>query len=493
MKLTQLFRYLRTIAHLTPRQIAYQLIRRFSPGSILPPVTGQVRQRSKLSMTRPLPRRMSGDENTFTFLNLTKRFDPARFDWASREMGKLWRYNLHYFDYLNEEGRSWESSAFLIDDWLKNNPQGTPDAWEPFPVSLRIVNWIKLFLTPEAAGKLDENWLKSLYGQALWLEKNIEYHLLANHYFKNGKALTFAGLFFAGEDAGRWLTKGLAILGTELDEQILGDGGHFERSPMYHAMILEDCLDLLNVMGGCGQADVASVREKLADVSGKMSRYLAAMCHPDGGIALFNDAAFGIEAAPAELIAYHERLTGISLPGADDRCISFPESGYFIMAPADGDRLLIDCGPIGPDYQTGHSHCDTLSIELSLKGKRIIVDSGCYEYEDGPLRQYNRGNAGHNTVTIDGENQSEVWASHRCARRARPLYARLNDNNLSERQQRISEAHSQLCLLYVFGDPSLFSGKRRQCRRVHVSPVFLRACGVLCIAAETHTLGTGNS
>jgi uncharacterized heparinase superfamily protein len=61
-----------------------------------------------------------------------------------------------------------------------------------------------------------------------------------------------------------------------------------------------------------------------------------------------------------------------------------------------------------------------------LKGRRIIVDSGCFGYESGPIRDYNRGNAGHNSVTIDDINQSEVWGAFRCARRARALYAGLN-------------------------------------------------------------------
>jgi hypothetical protein len=54
------------------------------------------------------------------------------------------------------------------------------------------------------------------------------------------------------------------------------------------------------------------------------------------------------------------------------------------------------------------------------------VDSGCFGYDEDAMRDYNRGNAGHNTLTIDGKNQSEVWKSHRCARRAQPLYAKLS-------------------------------------------------------------------
>jgi len=427
MMIDSLYRYIGTVAYLKPRQIAFQLGRRLGNGTKIDPVNGSPCLREGIEFAHSLRRQMQGEENTFSFLNVTRRFDLERFDWAPPDVDKLWRYNLHYFEYLNEEGRSGASRAFLIDSWIKKNPQGTPDAWESFPVSLRLVNWVKYFLSREVKDKIKGSWLKSLYEQALWLERNIEYHLLANHYFKNGKALIFAGLFFASSDAERWLKKGLSIIGEELDEQILADGGHFERSSMYHSMILEDCLDLLNVMKGLKKGEQDGFREKLAAGAMKMSHFLRNMCHPDGKIALFNDSAFGIEAPPSDLIAYYSSLAGDTPRFSDDRCVSLQASGYFIMSPVCGDRLFIDCGPIGPDYQPGHAHCDMLSIELSLKGKRVIVDSGCCGYEDAPIRRYNRGNAGHNSVTIDGENQSEVWASHRCARRAKPLYARLKE------------------------------------------------------------------
>ncbi|MBV5327336.1 MAG: hypothetical protein JZU65_06815, partial [Chlorobium sp.] len=241
----------------------FQFLRRFAPRTIISQGTGRVKVRAGIRLQQPLWRKSAGGDYDFTFLSVHRVFDPARFDWAASERDKLWRYNLHYFDYLHEEGRSWESKVFLIGDWVKSNPQGTTDAWEPFPVSLRIVNWIKFFLLAEGVGKVEERWLQSLYLQALWLEKNIEYHLLANHYFKNGKALIFAGLFFSGADAECWLKKGLAIISKEIDEQILADGGHFERSPMYHAMILEDCLDLCNIMNGQDIAWVQSLRRRL--------------------------------------------------------------------------------------------------------------------------------------------------------------------------------------------------------------------------------------
>ncbi len=349
--------------------------------------------------------------------------------WAAPGQSRLWRYNLHYFQYLFPEGGLAPASGFsLIRDWMALNPPRRLDAWDPFPISLRLVNWTKYlsqYMTDQTLGAVPI--LRSAYAQALWLERSLERHLLANHFFKNLKALLFLGLFFKGKDARRWPATATRFLKREIPEQILSDGGHFERSPMYHSMILEDCLDLLNVCESNYLPVFQALASDLKEPIRNMVHFLAGMCHPDGQIGLFNDAALGIESAPSDLFTYYEQSTGDKVEKPKPPCWSFPETGYFIMAPQDGNRLIIDCGPIGPDYQTGHSHCDTLSFELSLKGKRVIVDSGCCQYEDGPIRKYNRGNEGHNTLTVDGQNQSEVWGAHRCARRAKPLYAKLRE------------------------------------------------------------------
>jgi uncharacterized heparinase superfamily protein len=430
--MTQLGMYLHTIRHLKPRQITSRVTRRRGPSRIELP-TGKIVFNESVAMA-PVAEWPSTElgQKDFCFLGETKSFDLDSMNWASMEKSKLWRYNLHYFDFLRDEWRTSETRAWLIDSWIVGNPPSREDAWEPFPISLRIVNWIKHFLRLETKNAIKGEWLRSLYEQALWLDRNIEYHLLANHLFKNAKALVFAGLFFSGDDASRWLDKGMSILKKELPEQILPDGGHFERSPMYHSMILEDCLDLLNVASRREDASIQGLEKELRDTTRSMTEFLSGMTLPDGQIALFNDAAFGIEAEPRNLFDYYERITGEKIHPPKVRMWSFPDTGYYVMAPKDGDRLIIDCGKIGPDYQPGHSHCDTLSFELSLKGTRVIVDSGCYGYEEGFVRQYNRGNAGHNTLTIDGQNQSEVWASHRCARRAYPLYAKLEENGIGE-------------------------------------------------------------
>jgi uncharacterized heparinase superfamily protein len=366
-----------------------------------------------------VPRRCGGEQWALTFLGARKSFTPANFDWRSDDHEKLWRYNLHYFDFLLEPGR--ENGAALLDSWMNANPQGTADAWEPFPLSLRIVNWIKFFIA--SSTPLPKAWLHSLALQAAWLEKNLECHLLANHLFKNAKALLFAGVFLQGPASARWLHTGQRILREQLAEQILADGGHFERSPMYHCMILEDCLDLYNLCRGSGLAQLLALKERLEGALPAMFAFAEAMTHPDGGIALFNDAALGIEPGYAELAAYYQRLTAQPVPVCSTPVWAMPASGYFRLAPRPGDVLIMDCGPIGPEYQPGHAHCDTLSFELSLAGQRVVVDSGCSQYVDGEIRRYNRGSLGHNGLIINGMDQSEVWGAHRVARRARPLHA----------------------------------------------------------------------
>ena len=98
----------------------------------------------------------------------------------------------------------------------------------------------------------------------------------------------------------------------------------------------------------------------------------------------------------------------------------FPETGYGVIRnPESRSALIFDCGPLGPDYQPGHGHCDVLSYELSLQGQRVVVDTGVSTYEPGPERSYERSTAAHNTLRIDGEEQAEIWASFRVGRRPR--------------------------------------------------------------------------
>lgn len=352
----------------------------------------------------------------FRFLNETRSL--SQHGWDDPALSKLWRYNLHYLDDLNAEGAdqhlAWRRK--LIVRWIEENPPGAGVGWEPYPTSLRVVNWIKW----ARAEALPARAVHSLAVQTRWLARRLEYHLLGNHLFSNAKALIFAGCFFEGAEAEGWLDLGLRILAREISEQILPDGGHFELSPMYHALALEDMLDLINVTRSYRLPVPAMAQTahwpKRVDA---MRTWLKTMCHPDGEIAFFNDASIGVAPSPAALERYASRLGFSRLAEVDAGCLSLPESGYLRLENGRAVALL-DVARIGPDYLPGHAHADTLSFELSIDGQRALVNSGTSVYGTGPERLRQRSTGAHNCVEIDGENSSEVWSGFRVARRARP-------------------------------------------------------------------------
>lgn len=332
--------------------------------------------------------------------------------WNDRDLDKLWLYNLHYFDDLNaicaDERRAWHDS--LIERWIAENPPPYGNGWEPYPLSLRIVNWIKSVL---AGHDFSPPAVHSLAVQVRQLRRRLELHLLGNHLFENAKALVFAGLFFSGKEASEWLSVGMRLLERQMAEQILPDGGHFELSPMYHSLILEGLLDLVNLHSAFQMQPPDAWQGAMV----KMFDWLEVMCHPDGGIAFFNDAAFGVAPSLGELQSY-----AASLGFARERHVAgsrLLEASGYARLEQNSAVVLADVAAIGPDYLPGHAHADSLSFELSLHGRRVLVNSGTSVYGVGAERLQQRGTAAHNTVRLDGVDSSEVWSGFRVARRAR--------------------------------------------------------------------------
>jgi uncharacterized heparinase superfamily protein len=363
----------------------------------------------------------------FRFLNLEKEISSVA-DWNSPSLSKLWLYNLHYFDDLNAKSSASRKASHreLIARWIVENSPGEGVGWEPYPISLRIVNWIKWALS---GNELDDVTRQSLAIQARFLSGRLERHLLGNHFFANAKALLFAGCYFEGHEAEGWLRSGMRILESEIPEQILADGGHFERSTMYHALAFEDMLDLANLFRAYPET-LAAWSPLLSSWHGiifKMGSWLRAMSHPDGEISFFNDAAMGIALSPTSLFDYAARL-GLPIEMMNSEVIRLASSGYIriAMGPA---VLLIDVAPVGPDYLPAHAHADTLSYELSLHGHRVVVNSGTSCYGLGRDREWQRSTAAHSTLEIDGENSSEVWAGFRVARRAYPVQVSVKHEN----------------------------------------------------------------
>lgn len=407
-------RYLKWIQYTARiRSILY----RPSPPQLITPPTRQFVTKNWQSCPQRLAS-MQGP-NTFQFLNVTAKLQCAS-DWQNCMHSQLWLYNLHYFDDLcahDHVARNvWHRD--LITRWIRENPVAYGVGWAPYPTSLRIVNWVKWAL---AGNTLDSVAQSSLANQTQWLSQTLEFKFLGNHLWVNAKALIFSGVFFEGPYATAWLCRGLEIMEKQLGEQILSDGGHFELSPMYHAIILEDVLDLVNLSQFSAQEIPHKFITRLRLVATQMLDWLRKMTHPDGEISFFNDSAFGIAPKYMALINYANKL---GICGTRDPLLPIEhlESSGYVRLTSKTAMLLVDVANVGPDYLPAHAHADTLSFEFSISNQRIFVNRGTSTYSLGGVRQLERGTASHNTVEIDGKDSSEVWGAFRVARRATPFY-----------------------------------------------------------------------
>ena len=409
-----ILRFFRTVRYLKPVQITNRFTRKFSrlkhwTGDI-PSTNGFERQWETIAA---LPASIINDEQAY-FLN---EAGPL-FQWRNPEKSELWLYNLHYFDDLHAQNASQRVTTHrkLIKHWLEANPPAVGVGWDPYPTSLRIVNWVKWLL---AENEPTPGMLESIFQQAYVLSQQLEYHLQGNHLLANAKALVFAGSLFEDEEAQRWLQIGVELLDDQYREQILSDGAHFELSSMYHAIVLLDTLDLIQLAQCFPSGLLGHKLQELRATAAKMARWLEGMLHPDGQIPFFNDAAFSITPVPAEIFEYARKL-GVSWCSDGGVSQYYDASGYIVVRQHNQIAIL-DTATIGPDYIPGHAHADTLSFEWSLFRQRVLVNSGISQYGVNAERIRQRGTSAHNTVVVGGENSSEVWSGFRVARRARPF------------------------------------------------------------------------
>jgi uncharacterized heparinase superfamily protein len=401
-----------TVRHLRIRQVAFQFWYRLRPAQRLAPSqNSRLADRVVTWDTFGCGKQSYFAPNTFEFLNVRAEVH----DWNEPKFEKLWLYNLHYFDDLNAYGSSLRTAEHseLLRRWIAENPPMTGNGWEPYPLSLRIVNWIKwLQRFPSLA---TQELLDSLHTQVRALERQIEYHILANHLFANVKALVFAGYFFDGTDAKRWCTLGCKLLQQELSEQFLVDGAHYERSPMYHCILLWDVLDLINLLSQADNEQKEIIQE-LRLIASRGISWLREIIHPDQRIPFFNDSTFGVAPEPEQIFSYASKL---GITGTD---IELAESGFVRLAL--GEQFLVgDAGAIAPNYQPGHAHAQVGSFEYSIGSKRVLVNSGTSVYGISTERSFQRSTSAHNSVTVvrgtHEINSSEIWSGFRVARRAK--------------------------------------------------------------------------
>ena len=308
----------------------------------------------------------------------------------------------------------------LLERWVKENPPGADAAWEPYPTSRRIVNWIKWALTVRSLPA-------ACVGEprrpvALAREPPRVPPARQSSVGQRQGARVRRRVLRRRRGRRRGRSAPGRLLASELAAQVLADGGHFELSPMYHAAVLEDLLDLVNLRSAYGEPVPPSWVE-----SGRSHATLAGRDDASRWRASRSSTTrrSGRRRPAAELEAYARRL-GLATVARRAAGAAHAARGERLRARVGRDVRTCSAiaPPSGPDHLPGHAHADTLSFELSLAGQRVLVNSGTSEYGVEPRAARQRGTAAHNTVVVDSADSSEVWGGFRVARRARVVECR---------------------------------------------------------------------
>jgi Heparinase II/III-like protein/Heparinase II/III N-terminus len=363
---------------------------------------------------------------------------------------------------LSGKRRYYDALAEQLESWFIACPYGLGPNWaSALEAGIRLVNWAIAWqlVQPIQSEDFKARWLRSVYEHAHFIRHWLSAHSSANNHLV-GEA---TGLFIAGltwphwPELREWASAAKAIVEREALAQNAPDGVNREQAVWYQQFVLDmllACLLAGKANGAWFSPDYEARLEAMMD-------YLASIMDAGGNVPMLGDADDGyltrLDPDPA-FSPYRSALAlgavlfrrgdfKLKAGALDDRACwllgagagaqyealeaestrlpvrqSFPEGGYYIVG-ADFDtpqeiRALVDAGPLGYTSIAAHGHADALSFTLSLGGREFLVDPGTYAYHTQERwREYFRGTGAHNTVRIDGRDQSEhggafMWLKH---------------------------------------------------------------------------------
>ena len=404
MDLHQIKRLYHTVKHLRFTQVFHQIkYRLVKPKRVATPWDGAFAQVDLVDFPKKQKSlSISEDIWSVSFLNLEQSFSQDSLDWSFGDFGMLWTYNLNYFDWLLQPGMSKEKGLETLSQFYSTPVEKNPIILHPYPTSLRIINTAKFI----SKLNITEDWLYyNLISDLKFLSGRLEYHLLANHLLENAFALYIGGLIINQKEITQ---QGKKLLIRELKEQVLDDGMHFERSPMYHLIILERLLDAHNFAKAVGDDLESLLKSYAVNMTG-----LTLNWKDLDRIPMMQDSAYDIALSVSDILEYSKRLLEQDYPSKSNDLM---DSGYRRL-DCGNFTLIANVGSISPSYQPGHAHADELNFELFHKGIPVIVDTGISTYEKNERRLLERSTSSHNCVVLD-RNSSDVWSGFRLGKRA---------------------------------------------------------------------------
>lgn len=315
----------------------------------------------------------------------------------------------------------------LLNDWVNQSVIGRKgylrSAWAPWVVSrriqhlLRYLGWVREGDQGSTKEEMERLIAREIYKNSLFLRNHIEWDVDGNHLIENGTSLVMAGLALEPERAD-WVRYGINLLEQQMQSQTLADGCHYERSPMYHIIVLTRMLTVCDLLARFDR----SVPNQIRTTTQQATDFLKYISHADGSIPLLNDSVHGEALTARECLRYASKVgftpQSKGLKTANLAAVS-NSSGY-TWFENDVGKLLVDGGPVGPPHLPGHSHSDTLSILLWGEDTQVLTDTGTFGYIADEKRNYARGVRGHNTVQVGNTEPIEVGGKYLMGPRSNP-------------------------------------------------------------------------
>jgi hypothetical protein len=379
---------------------------------------------------------------------------PVAWNWRIREAPRLWRFHFQCHEFLlalsAEKDRVCLSE--FLEGWLQAKGQGdigqpnvqelsfTPevrtasgvmnaDAWHPFCISRRLPVWLMLAAQGTIPASLQTRFWNSVTQQLFWLINHLEYDLGGNHLLENYRALVLAKECLVGSNAIRHQRIMLGLEKRTIDEinqQVTSWGEHFELAPTYHGIMTLAVREIAGALNMSAEASSLDLAQRATEQADAMSSFLQGLCHPDEQIPLFGDSALDETPLPSALqensIPKQSSVADLFDESDKHELIVSNQGPYWTWRSPSDDYLVFDTGHIACDHLPAHGHADLLGIEASLRGQRLIVDAGTFDYEDSSMRHYCRESLAHNVATVDGLNHADVWSRFRMGRRGKPLF-----------------------------------------------------------------------
>jgi len=371
------------------------------------------------------------NELCFEFINEVANYTHG-VNWNEEKFGGLWLDHLHYFRYLellSNNREEVQAGYRLIRDWKSHRLNVSKAFWPAYNASERAFcmgRWLLINKSYLDQGQCDDL-LNIIYQDIDFVNNNLEWNLNGNHLLKNIAAVWWGCYLFDEQYTAKWRATIDKHLKDIVKNQILSDGLHYEKSPLYHQLALIDFLDILVLM------PVESIEfTYLSELVEKMYSAFKLFIHPDGKSCLFGDSSANLSAPANTVLGFCYKFLGDSRVASE-----LQEGGYYQLSTDDEFYIIADAGNLGPDEQMGHAHSDMLHFEMSYLGQRVLVEGGTSSYYHEVRRPYERSTQAHNTVSINGDSQCQNWSSFRVAQRGYcsvTHYSKNNDESVLEAQ-----------------------------------------------------------